>query len=304
MFGMILVFFAMLVFALAWVGHACIWTAILNYIYGCPVPKQILKPWRYATAFVILAFPILLWSAKNPYYFDYSFGNDLLNGVWGRCVLAYAVVCFIFGGVILPAITVARYFRDPPKCVVSETTRTLDLWPELGEKLIGDGRMAFAARVLGNGVFRVDFTDFTLELPNLPPEWDGLTLLALNDLHFHGTPSRVYFERVLDELASGPTPDLVCLLGDFVDTKVHREWIQPLLGRLAATEGKFAILGNHDRHYDPQLVQKELTATGCSVLGNGWREMTARVRCVVIGRGAVVSPGSGFVGRAWPVPPV
>src|SRR5207248_215588 len=120
----------------AWVGHACVWTALLNHLYGRPLPKQLLKPWRHLTGLIILAFPLLLWSAKNPYYFDYSFGDDLLNGVWGRLVLVYAAVCLLFGGLIFPAITAARLLRKTPACVVSETTRTLDLWPELGAKLV------------------------------------------------------------------------------------------------------------------------------------------------------------------------
>lgn len=257
---------ATLLYSLAWVGHACIWTALLDRIYGCPLPKLFLKVWRYATGIVILAFPLLFLACDH-----------LLAHL-------YFWPCVVAGGIVFPTVTVSRLRRKTPTCVISETTRTLDLWPDLGEKLIGDGKLAFAARLPGNGVFRVDFTDLTLAIPNLPAEWDGLSILVLNDLHFHGTPSRVYFDRVIDELASGSTPDLVCLLGDFVDTKEHREWIQPLLGRLSATEGRFAILGNHDRHYEPELIRKELTATGYAVLGNGWREVTIRgVRCVVIG---------------------
>ena len=211
---------AVVLLALAWVGHACLWTSLLNNLYGRPLPKKLLKVWRYTTGLIILAFPLLPLSA---FRIDFSSDDyESINGIWGRVVLAYAAVCLLFGGVIFPAITVARLLRKPPACVVSETTRTLDLWPELGAKLVGDGKLAVAARLPGNGVFRVDFTDLTLALPDLPPEWDGLTLLVMNDLHFHGTPSRVYFERVMDELASAPAPDLVCLLGDYVDTDAPR----------------------------------------------------------------------------------
>ncbi len=266
---------AVVLFALAWIGHACIWTALLNNLYGLPLPKKWLKVWRYLTGLIILAFPLLTASA---------FRFDFVNDAWGRTVLGYGAVCLVFGALIFPAITVARRLRKTPACVVSETTRTLDLWPELGEKLIGDGKLAIASRLPGNGVFRIDFTELTLALPDLPAEWEGLTLLVMNDLHFHGTPSRAFFERVIGEIASAPTPDLVCLLGDFVDTETHREWIGPVLGRLTARDGKFAILGNHDRNHEPDRVRAELSAAGYSVLGNGWREATIRgVRCVLVG---------------------
>jgi predicted MPP superfamily phosphohydrolase len=111
-----------------------------------------------------------------------------------------------------------------------------------------------------------------------------LSILVLSDLHFHGSPSRLYFDRILDELMAAPPADLICLLGDVVDTDTHREWIGPLLGRLMATEGRLAILGNHDRHYDPDLLRSDLAAAGYTVLGNEWREVMIRgVPCVVVG---------------------
>ena len=74
------------------------------------------------------------------------------------------------------------------------------------------------------------------------------------------------------------------MLGDVLDTETHREWIRPLLGRVSATEGKFAILGNHDRHHDPDRLRAELAAAGYTVLGNMWSEVTIRgVRSVVVG---------------------
>ena len=274
-----------LLIALAWVGHACICTAVLNYVYGSPLPKLVLKPWRYITGVLILAFPLVLAGIPNIDYWNSVERRSLdpVNGTLGRVLLVYCVACVYFG-TVFPMITIERYLRKPPACVVSETTRTLDLWPELGHKLVGDGKNRLLTHIPGNGAFKFDITDLTLALPNLPPAWDGLALLVLSDLHFHGTPSRAYFDRVLDELAAGPLPDLVCLPGDFVDTDTHHAWIGPLLGRLKATEAKLAVLGNHDEHHDPDRVRAELAAAGYTVLGNGWREITVRgVPCVVVG---------------------
>jgi predicted MPP superfamily phosphohydrolase len=266
-----MLFFVLVLSALIWIGHACIWTALLNRIYGCPLPKYFLKPWRYLTGIIIAAYPIR-WLAVSCLERDL----ELLE--------IYDLFCLAIGGVVFPAITIARYLRRPPECVVSESTRTLDLWPELGAKLIGDGKLAVATRIPGNCVFRVDFTELTLALRGLPAEWEGLTLLVVNDLHFHGTPSRVFFERIFDELARAPEPDILCLPGDFVDTVRHHEWIQPLLGRLTAREAKFAILGNHDVHYEPDRLRHELEAMGCTVLGNRLVEASIRgVPCVVVG---------------------
>jgi uncharacterized protein len=274
-------FLAVLLVGLAWVGHAYILTALLNYVYARPWPKPVLKPWRYVTGALILAFPLLLWVIGHATTPDTWPPEG--SATWALPFVAYFIACLYFG-TIFPVVTFERYFREPPACVVSEQTRTLDLWPELGHKLIGDGKGRPVTRLPGNCVFKFDVTDLTLALPNLPPEWEGLTLILLSDLHFHGTPSRAYFDRVLDELASGPEPDLVCLAGDFVDTDAHHQWIQPLLGRLRAKEAKLAILGNHDKHHDPDRVRSELAAAGYTVLSNTWREITVRgVPCVAVG---------------------
>ena len=277
-----LVFLALLI-GLAWVGHACICTALLNYAYGRRLPKAVLKPWRFVTGVLILAFPLLFWALVNVPVANPGTPEESRTEGWAVPLLAYWGLCLQFA-VIFLFITRDRYLSKPPACVVSEVTRTLDLWPELGAKLVGDGKHRWAVRVPGNCAFTFDITDLTLALPDLPPEWDGLTLLHLSDLHFHGTPSRAYFDRLIDELAAGPVPDLVCLTGDYVDTGTHHEWIQPLLGRLQAKEAKLAILGNHDDYHHPERVRAELAAAGYAVLGNRWQEVAVRgVPCVAVG---------------------
>jgi predicted MPP superfamily phosphohydrolase len=277
---------ALFLFGLAWVGHACVCTAVLNYVYGCRLPKLILKPWRYISGVLILAFPGLLLAVPDPWRLaaePHLALADLPADTPGRVLLGYVAVCLCFGAAF-PIITLRRYRQKPPACLVSESTRTLDLWPAFGRALVGNGKNWPAAWLPGNGAFTFDLTDLTLALPNLPPEWDGLTVLVLSDLHFHGTPSRAYFDRVFDELTAGPVPDVVCLPGDFVDSDAHRAWIVPLLGRLTATGAKLAVLGNHDDYHDADRVRQELTAAGYTVLGNGWRAIAVRgVPCVAVG---------------------
>lgn len=277
----------LVLFLAAWVGHACIWTSILNYVYARPYPKAILKPWRHFTGLVILGFPWLAFLIVNPQ----ELGNpvelsaDQFNGITGRVVLVYCTIGLVFGAVVFPAITVMRLRRKPPAIVLSETTHTLDLWAELGREAIGNGRGKFAASLPFNSIYNVDFTELTLAIPSLPPEWDGLTILHLTDVHYHGTPSRSFHERVLAEIEKRwPNSDLVCLTGDFVDTDEHHTWIGPLLGRLRGLHGNFAILGNHDLIHHPETIRTSLKEAGYTVLGNGWQHATIRgVPCTMIG---------------------
>lgn len=257
--------------AVGFVGHAFLLTTFLNVLYSQALPKKLLKPWRFVTGLVILAFPLLLlWlSSGSPFEVPAA----------GAYLCASAAL-----GVLYFALTIWRNVRPKPKCVREERTRTLDLRAELGAAAVGDGFHQWAARVPGNGAFRFDITDLTLALADLPPELDGLTILHLSDLHFHGTPGRAYFERAFAELLNGPVPDLVCLTGDYVDTDSHHDWIRPLLEPFRANCAKLAILGNHDDYHDPTRVRKELEAAGYAVLGNGWREVEVRgVKCVFVG---------------------
>lgn len=256
--------------AVAWVGHACIWTASLNYLYGNPLPKWFLRPYRLFCGLAIAAFPLVVWA--------------LVQFRGPPVILGYLAVCGVFGFVVFPAITVFRNTRSRPKCVAAEKSTVVDLWPDLGATAVGDGFYPWAARLPFTGAFRVDFTDLTLALPNLPPEWDGLTVLLVTDTHFHGTPSKAWFDRVVDHVLAGPTPDLVVLGGDYLDSDRHREWVAPLFGRLKWKEAGVAVVGNHDEHHDPDATRKELAAAGFTVLSNRWELVTIRgVKCVVVG---------------------
>lgn len=265
---------AYLLFAGACVGHAAVWVPPLNYAYSRPVSKFVLKPFRLLTGLVILAgwvgFPL----AAGPDPADAV--RRTIDGDFGLVPSLYLGVCLVMGFVVFPAITVGRLLRKSPAAVLSESTCTLDLWPELGPKLLGDGKYRHVPRLPFNCVFRVDFTDLELELPHLPPAWDGLTVLHLSDIHFIGTPGRAFFDRVIDELVARGPADIVALTGDYVDTPTHHRWIIPVLGRLKWREAGLAILGNHDEHYRPGRVRRRLSRLGYRVLGNRWEVLTVR----------------------------
>ncbi len=278
----------------AWVGHAYLWTAILNFLYARSLPKKFLKPWRVFTGIIIVAYPalwfVLIFELSGP---PHGEPGDTLRAMSALGVRGYLLACAGFGLVVFPAVTLYRLFKPKPACLLSDRTDRLDLWKRLGPAAVGDGHLRGFARLPLTDVFTVDVTHQTLAVPGLPAAWDGLTVLLVSDLHWHGTPSREWFDAVFDHLCALPPADLIVMAGDVVDTDRHHEWIQPLLGRLTATEAKLAVLGNHDAHHQPQRVRAELAAAGYTVLGNGWREATIRgERCVVVGHeGPWFTPG-------------
>ena len=269
---------------MAWLGHACLWIALLNNLYGRPISKSFLKCWRHFTGVWILAFPAIIYIGASAL----TAGEHFNWNPWLRLLFAfvflYSLAMTVIGGVVLPLITFDKFARRPTVSVLATQTRTLDLWPELGAKLLGDGKWRHIARLPFNGIFRVDFTEMTLAVPKLPAAWDGLSILLLSDWHFCGTPSEAYYLRVIEEIEKQPTADIIALAGDYLDTDAHRKWIVPLLGRLKATEGKFAILGNHDVKYEPDRLRAELTEAGYSIVSNSAMIATIRgVEAVIVG---------------------
>lgn len=259
-------------FAVAWVGHAAVWTAVLSHLYGRPLPKHFLKLWRLFTGLLILAFPLLALVIRVR---ETDTGYDFTDE-WAVWAVRYAGVCVLFGGVVLPAVTVYRWLRKKPTTVLSEANEVIDFGAKLGPAAVGDGKFRFAAKLPFNNALKVQFTEMKLRLKWLPAELEGLTLLVISDLHFHGTPSRRWFDALFDHLAAQPKPDVLAYVGDFVDTDTHHEWIRPLFGKLGWNDVGVAILGNHDVHHHPDRVRAELREVGLTVLGNGWKALPVR----------------------------
>ncbi len=284
----------LLPFVVAWVGHAAIWTAILSHLYGRPLPKVFLKVWRLFTGLHILAFPLLLFAIRVK---ETDGGFDFADE-WATWAVRYAGVCVVFGGVVLPGFTIYRMLRRKPEAVVSESSEVIDFGAKLGRAAAGDGKFAMAAKLPFNNALRVEFTELKLRMKWLPTQLEGLTVLVISDLHFHGTPSRQWFDALFDHLAAQPPPDILAYVGDYVDTDTHHEWIRPLLGKLKWNDAGVAILGNHDLHHDPDRVREELKAVGLTVLGNGWKAIPVRgVPVVMIGHeGPWFTPPTALMG--------
>jgi hypothetical protein len=99
---------------------------------------------------------------------------------------------------------------------------------------------------------RLVLREHTLQLHDWPQSLDGLRVGALSDLHAglgHTNLARV---REAVALLNAQRPDLICLLGDYLDSthfgkgKADRGEIATELARLHAPLGRFAVLGNHD----------------------------------------------------------
>jgi predicted MPP superfamily phosphohydrolase len=144
--------------------------------------------------------------------------------------------------------------------------------------LVGAG---VAARALWFEPRRIDVRRMELALPRWPAVWDGLRVALVSDLHAGGPHVGVdRVARVADVVAS-LQPDLVALLGDYVDPQVPlggRVAPEPVARRLGAVRARLAtvaVLGNNDWADDGPRVADALRSAGVRVLEN---EATRLVR--------------------------
>jgi predicted MPP superfamily phosphohydrolase len=269
----------LVLFVGACAGHTALMVRWLNCLYGFHLPRSLLRAARKVNALLIIA---------GPVFFCFVLGLNNARDIelnWatvsGTPVTLYTVLCWVVGCVVVPAATLRLRLRPQALALLSNHTATIDVAAELGYKPVGQGRHSRLARLPRNEVFTVDFAERTLRLPQIPPAWDGLTILHLSDLHLRGTPDRIFFERVMDRCRDWDA-DLVAVTGDIVDSNRHHRWIVPVLGRLRWRLGAFAVLGNHDLWHNALLVRRRLRRLGMRVLGNGWEQIEVRGESLVV----------------------
>jgi uncharacterized protein len=201
---------------------------------------------------------------------------------WPWPVRLYAIPCLATALVGLPAVTLARALRGRPAGIAG-ASREVDLAPASdGRGGVGTSRLAWLLRLPGNESLRLRRSEWRVELAGLPRSLEGLSIAHLTDLHFSRAYDRGYFEAVADAVAAGE-PDLVAFTGDLVDDDAAIDWIVPVLSRVRGRLGQFAILGNHDRHHQPDRVARELERAGFAVLDGRWARLDVGGATLAVG---------------------
>jgi predicted MPP superfamily phosphohydrolase len=102
----------------------------------------------------------------------------------------------------------------------------------------------------------------------LAPALEGLRIVALTDFHLEPFTQIGFLRRAVEE-SNALQPDVVVLLGDYVDATVAAiEALAPLLGTLNARVEVLAVLGNHDHRKGAGRVAEWLKRAGITVLHN------------------------------------
>jgi len=107
-----------------------------------------------------------------------------------------------------------------------------------------------------------------VELRDLAPAFDGYRIVFLTDLHLSAVVPRWWIAKAA-ATALELRPDLILLGGDYVSHSPHyAAGLAALLRPLAAPDGAFCVLGNHDHYVGAEVVRHALREAGLVELLN------------------------------------
>jgi len=108
----------------------------------------------------------------------------------------------------------------------------------------------------------------TLELPQLPAAWEGLTIAQVSDVHAGPYMTAERMTRIA-EMVNDLGADLVVFTGDQMDRRPSdADRFAVGFSGITAPLGVFGILGNHDHYFDPRLSEQALVDAGITPLVN------------------------------------
>jgi len=108
------------------------------------------------------------------------------------------------------------------------------------------------------GQLRLRVRRLSLPLRHCPSALDGLRIVQISDIHIGQNLDKEQLERFVARV-NALAPDLVCITGDIIDApSADLEGFLPVLARVGAPHGVFAILGNHDHYSGADRVEAAL----------------------------------------------
>ncbi len=129
------------------------------------------------------------------------------------------------------------------------------------------------ALALIQGLRDPEIQSYDISIVGLPKNLDGTVIIALSDLHLGVVLGEQWLTARVEQVQA-EQPDVVVLLGDiFEGHSLPKKELLAALHRLAAPQGVWGVLGNHEsymaRHNDTELFEE----AGVRLLRNTWVEL-------------------------------
>jgi predicted MPP superfamily phosphohydrolase len=170
----------------------------------------------------------------------------------GQMVMGIIITMLIPKFVIIFTLLGEDIFRFIKKWIVSAFSSESVSYDSrrkfISQMALGLAAIPFAGFIYGiiKGKYNYKVIKYSLEFPDLPASFDGMTITHISDIHSGSFDNREKIAYGVD-LINEQKSDLILFTGDIVNNKAEEmdPW-KDLFSSLEAKEGKFSVLGNHD----------------------------------------------------------
>lgn len=122
-----------------------------------------------------------------------------------------------------------------------------------------------------------------IEIKNLPPDLEGLSIVQITDLHISSAIRRNWVQSLVERI-NILAPDIIAFTGDIADnTYAEISYDAAPLAGLTARLGKFFVTGNHEYMHGVEEWIQEMGNMGFTVLLNNHRLIPQGRSLILIG---------------------
>lgn len=125
--------------------------------------------------------------------------------------------------------------------------------------------IVFSVKSLSNALSVPPIKKVSLRVPNIK---GALSIAMITDVHIGKTLGREFLEKVVEKI-NALNADIVVIVGDLVDDKIHRitDDLEPLR-YLKSTQGVYYVAGNHEYYHGIEPILKYLSTLNIHILHN------------------------------------
>jgi hypothetical protein len=268
-------------------GHTILWVALVNRAHGLGIRRRWVDTLTALCCGLFVAIPIAVAAALVGWALPTNAAILKLVGGAHPTAAATVIVWFYLAVCtmvcILAAVRRWQWHRHPERrgVLLSNHTNCINVADKVAAPLTAPGLPRLLSRLPGNEALTIRIQEKQIAIPGLAPEYEGLRIAHISDLHMSGRIAKAYFEHVVEEV-NRCDADLVAITGDLVEREACLDWLPDTLGRLRPSGGVYYVLGNHDRHVDKLRLTAALADAGLVHLGGVCREITLRGMPVIL----------------------
>lgn len=173
-------------------------------------------------------------------------------------------------------------------------------WLEIPATLrygIGTAALVLAAVGVHQAIRVPPVKDIDVAIKDLPPQFDGYTVLQLTDMHISRLFNQPWAQAVVDR-SNALGVDLIVVTGDLIDgpLSARRQDVEPLRN-LHAPDGVYVIPGNHEYFFDHETWMRHFASLGMIRLNNSHALIERKgARLVLAGVTDLSAPRAGLPG--------